>query len=65
MRIYIAGPMRGVPKFNFPAFDLAAARIRAELFHPKRDNRVDGAGYFNCLDLLIEERQRREHAQAQ
>lgn len=28
MRIYISGPMRGKPDFNFPAFDLAAARIR-------------------------------------
>jgi hypothetical protein len=27
-RIYVAGPMRGKPEFNFPAFREAAARLR-------------------------------------
>ena len=37
MRVYIAGPMRGVPLFNFPAFNAAAAKLRAEghmVFNP-------------------------------
>ena len=29
-RLYIAGKMRGVPGYNFPAFDAAAARLRAQ-----------------------------------
>lgn len=29
-KVYLAGKMRGVPEFNKPAFDIAAAKLRAE-----------------------------------
>lgn len=32
MRAYIAGPMRGIASFNFPAFDAARTALRARRF---------------------------------
>ncbi len=41
MRIYVAGPMTGLPEFNIPAFNAAAAQLRA-LGH-KVENPADNA----------------------
>lgn len=30
MRLYLAGPMRNIPEFNFPSFAAAAAKLRAQ-----------------------------------
>jgi hypothetical protein len=50
MRIYLAGPMTGLPEYNFPAFDKAAAHLRSlghTVFSPAdndRDNGFDTTG---------------------
>ena len=46
MRVYLAGPMRGLPQFNFPAFDTGKATLEAlghEVFNPAdRDRDIAG-----------------------
>lgn len=45
MRLYLAGPMRGYERHNFPAFDGAAAELRAqghEVFNPADHDREIG-----------------------
>lgn len=45
MRIYLAGPMRGKPLFNFPAFDEAADHLRRaghDVFNPADRDRDAG-----------------------
>lgn len=45
MKLYLAGPMRGYSKHNFPAFDAAAAHLRSfghEVFNPADHDREIG-----------------------
>ena len=46
MKVYLAGPMRGIPEFNFPAFHAYKTKLMAEghdVFSPaERDNERHG-----------------------
>lgn len=54
MRIYLAGPMSGLPADNRPAFHTAAARLRAMghvVWSPAEDDEARGAP-IGCADLV-------------
>jgi uncharacterized protein YfaQ (DUF2300 family) len=38
---------------------MVCVKLSREVNRPKRDNRTDGAGYFECLDWVVDERARR------
>jgi hypothetical protein len=38
---------------------MVCVKASREINRPKRDNRVDGAGYFECLDWVVDERKAR------
>lgn len=60
MRVYIAGPMSGYPKFNYPAFHEAESELRDAGYipvNPAKDHQVsedgddfaEGVTYQDCL----------------
>lgn len=58
MRIYVAGPMTGLPELNFPAFHAAAAHLRAEgheVVNPAEINADPSAGWLECMRADIRE----------
>ena len=51
-RIYVAGPMTGLPGYNFPLFNSTAERLRSEGWHvenPAEHGHVEGAGWADYL----------------
>lgn len=52
MRIYLSGPMTGLPDHNFPAFEAARLQLRAEGFEvlcPAEAGKVDGWAWEQYL----------------
>lgn len=53
-RVYVAGPMTGIPELNFPAFNAESARLRSEgltVINPAEHGIVEGAGWGDYLLL--------------
>lgn len=51
-RVYLAGPMTGLPEFNFPAFNAEAASLRADglvVINPAEHGIVEGAEWADYL----------------
>jgi len=56
LRLYIAGPMTGLPEYNFPAFFEAEARLRAcgyDVANPARHGVIEGAQWQDYMRLAI------------
>lgn len=51
-------PIKGGAEHH--AMYMVLVKLSREVHTPQRDNRVDGPGYFKTLDMVIEERGRRE-----
>jgi len=50
-KIYLAGPMRGIPEFNFPLFNATAALLRAdgyEVFNPAERDEANFGNIANA-----------------
>ena len=57
-RIYIAGPMSGLPELNFPAFHAEAARLRAlgyEVVNPAEINAEHPGDWASCMKADIKQ----------
>ena len=55
------GAILGVPvTAEQVALCMIAVKMSRECNRKKRDNKVDIAGYAKCLDMIVEERKRRE-----
>lgn len=57
MNVYIAGPMSGLPDFNYPAFFKAAEKLRAaglEVENPAENPPPpDGAGWLGYMRMSL------------
>lgn len=54
MKVYISGPMTGLPDYNFPAFNAAADALRADGFeveNPADKGVIDGWTWTDYLRL--------------
>ncbi len=56
MKLYVSGPMTGIPDLNFPAFNAAAKALRAagfEAVNPAELNPEPGKSWQACMRVDI------------
>ena len=56
MRVYLSGPMTGMPELNFPAFHAAAAFLRGhgyEVINPAECMRADIKALCDCDAIVL------------
>jgi hypothetical protein len=51
MKVFISGPMRGIPRYNFPAFDAAKAAFEAVGFDVITPADLDRSVGFDAMTL--------------
>lgn len=51
MILYLAGPMTGIPDYNYPLFNITAARLRALGYtvHSPTDYGLSSADWLTCM----------------
>jgi Domain of unknown function (DUF4406) len=49
LKVYVCGPMRSVPFFNFPAFDAAAVKLMARGYKPLSPADIDRKHGFDAM----------------
>lgn len=52
MKVYLSGPMTGIPEFNYPAFHATAAKLRDagyEVVNPAEVNPDSSLSWQQCL----------------
>ena len=52
VRIYVAGPMTGLPDYNYPAFRSAANRLRRAGFDVEDPSQNPGCSHFRWQDYM-------------
>lgn len=55
-KVYIAGPMSGLPDYNYPAFNAEAARLRAlgyEVFNPAENPKPEPETWQGYMRMAI------------
>lgn len=52
-RVYIAGPMSGIEDYNIPAFNLAAAKWRAQGWHVENPGEFGEHDDWTWMDYMV------------